>query len=86
MDKQRGRIQNVFIICTCGNGSSVIKPMLIMKDASRWSEGNAANVVLTNWQGDRNDKKLLQWTHVRNQFCLNSVLNVADKLVKMYSL
>ena len=86
MDERRGRIQNVFLTRTSGNGSSLLKPILIMKDAGRWSQGSNANVVLTNWQGDKNDKKLLQWKHNQNQFCLNSVLNVAEELVKMYSL
>ena len=86
MDERRGRMQNVYLIRTCGNGSSPTRPMLVMKDASRWSEGNAANVVLTNWECDKNDKKLLQWKLINDQFCLNSILNVADELVKMYSL
>ena len=86
MDERRGHVQNVFIIRTCGNGATVTKPMLIMKDASRWSEGNAANVVLTNWECDKKDKKLMQWNIIDNKLRLNSVMNIADKLVEMYTL
>ena len=86
MDERRGRVQNVFFIRTCGNGATVTKPMLIMKDASRWSKGNAANVVLTNWECDKKDKKLMRWNLIDNELRLNSVLNIADELVEMYTL
>lgn len=86
MDERRGHIQNVFLIRTCGNGATPTKPMLIMKDASRWSQGNTANIALTNWECDKCDKKLMHWNLIDNKLCLDSVMNVADELVKMYSL
>ena len=85
MDEHRGRIQNMFAIRTCGNGSSSIRPVLMMKDASNWELGDSANIAITNWERNKNDKAMLSWNTIDGKLALNSVMNISDKLVHIYS-
>ena len=86
MDEQRNRVQNMFCIRTAGNGSSSTRPCLVMKDASIWSTGDRANLVLTNWLNDSHDKCLLQWDSSFHNLSLNTVLQVSEVVKDIYSL
>lgn len=56
-----------------------------MKDSRKWDLGDAANIALTNWESNKNDKAVLSWNTMDGKLALNSVMNISDKLVHMYS-
>ena len=57
----------------------------MMKDASNWELGDSANIAITNWERNKNDKAMLSWNTIDGKLALNSVMNISDKLVHIYS-
>lgn len=86
MDEQRGTVQSFFSLRFSGKGSSNLHPSLVMKDASRWSEGDRANLVLTNWTGTLDDKKMCYWEHHGSLMCLKTKLSVSTEFEKVYKI
>lgn len=86
IDEKRGQVQNFFNLRICGSNSSQIKPVLMMKNVSKWKDGDKANVVLTNWLGDKNDKGLLFWDCDDYNLSLGTMFQVSDIVENIYSL
>ena len=85
MDIQRDHVQNFFLVRTSGSSATNVKPVLMMKDASKWHLGDTANVRLTNW--DSNGKKsLLGWNVNDTNLFLNTLLDCDDQLESIYKL
>ena len=86
MDVQRDHVQNFFLVRISGCSATTIKPVLVMKDASKWHLGDAANINLTNWQGDKSDRSLLRWNVQGTSLSLDTTLLVDKVLYDIYGL
>ena len=86
MDVQQGHVQNFFLVRTSGSSATNVKPVLLMKDASKWHLGDSANVALTNWFGDKNDRSLLSWNVESINLSLDTSLLLSEKVYSIYEL
>ena len=86
MDEKRGHIQNVFCLRSVGKGCSVLRPSLVIKIASKWDKGDSANVVLTNWCNNADDRKMSLWEHRGSEMSLLSKFRSSSGLDDIYKL
>ena len=82
-DHRRNCVQNFFMVSV----SDGLRPDLVMKKASQWGEINSkANLALTNWTGNKDDKGHMKWSNNGANRTLNSLLILSEELEKEYLL
>lgn len=82
-DHRRKCVQNFFMVSV----SDGLRPDLVMKKASQWGEINSkANLSLTNWTGNKDDKGHMKWSDNGANRTLDSLLILSDELEKEYLL
>lgn len=78
-DESRNTMQNMFNVTSACSGGSPLRPCLLMRDSVRWNENTSVH-NLTNWCGDKNNKKMMAWEHHGNCMKLRTRLFVSQDL------
>ena len=85
-DDRRGRIQNFFALRTNGLNASLLRPVLLIRDASTWENGKTSTSVLTNWCNNEKDATHLVWMEVPLRRKMDTSLEISEHVHKMYDL
>lgn len=87
-DEGRKSMQNMFLVTSSGSSATCLRPCLVMKDSSSWSDGSKSCINLTNWCGSRNkkDKGLIKWSETGIEMRLSSSLEVSTTVSKLMSI
>ena len=82
-DDARRNMQNVFFVTSGSCGGTCLRPCLLMRDARNWDVGSQSIINLTNWCGNKADRKMLQWECNHNRLSLSSRLLISKELTEI---
>ena len=83
-DESRNTVQNFFAIRMTGSDASHLRPVLLMRIATKWEDQETSTMCLTNWCVNESDRKHLSWSNAPLNRDFGTSLNISKQLFEIY--